>query len=200
MGSENGKSSKSFWSTIPGLLTGCAAIITAIAGLIGALVAIGIISPGNPPNPTSAPSQGDPTFPSPGPVGPDFLLTLEKFTYCEGDDKTPYATFRYENTGDTPFVYVLTKIIDVQTGADIYGSGEGFSSTGFHVDSDTCGVFDKATLVPGDIAYNSYALVGSPDSIESRHTARATVTLCTRPAPDLGDCVERRVDFTLYYP
>ncbi|MEM7134751.1 MAG: hypothetical protein AAF702_51285 [Chloroflexota bacterium] len=46
--SGNSNRAQSFWTTIPGVLTGCAAIITAIAGLIGALAAANLIG-GNPP-------------------------------------------------------------------------------------------------------------------------------------------------------
>ena len=50
---KNSKDSKSFWSTIPGLLTGCAAIITAVASLIGALAALNLFG-GDPPAPPTA--------------------------------------------------------------------------------------------------------------------------------------------------
>jgi hypothetical protein len=49
------KSGGSFWTTLPGVLTGCAAIITAIATLLGALVATGLIKPSlTSPTPTTA--------------------------------------------------------------------------------------------------------------------------------------------------
>lgn len=67
---EDQNSKRSFWTTLPGILTGCAAVITAAATLIGALYAAGIISQqGSSPTPTrpsvqttpvteSAPSEG----------------------------------------------------------------------------------------------------------------------------------------------
>ena len=58
--SENGKSS--FWTTLPGCLTGIAAIITAIGGLITILVAVGIMRP---PPVTPAPVIPTSTLPSP---------------------------------------------------------------------------------------------------------------------------------------
>lgn len=56
------KEEKSFWRTLPGILTGIAAIITAITGLIIALNAAGIITiPPIFPTPTPTPTS---TFPS----------------------------------------------------------------------------------------------------------------------------------------
>jgi hypothetical protein len=43
MGEE--KAAGGFWTTIPGVLTGKAGLITAIAALVGALVAAGVIGP-----------------------------------------------------------------------------------------------------------------------------------------------------------
>jgi hypothetical protein len=51
---EEKKKEGSFWTTFPGILTGCAAIITALGGLIAALVAIGLIAPKNTPTPVFA--------------------------------------------------------------------------------------------------------------------------------------------------
>lgn len=42
------KSDKSFWTTLPGILTGIAGIITAIAALIAALNAAGVLTPATP--------------------------------------------------------------------------------------------------------------------------------------------------------
>jgi hypothetical protein len=55
MASKNteNRNEKSFWATLPGMLTGCAAVITAIGGLIAVLVTAGIIKSG--PSATSAP-------------------------------------------------------------------------------------------------------------------------------------------------
>lgn len=62
---------KSFWSTIPGILTGCGAVIgaiTAIGGCLLALVQAGFLKP---PFPTPAPSI---TSPPPGNNNPDISL------------------------------------------------------------------------------------------------------------------------------
>jgi hypothetical protein len=45
MADSNSQSNKSFWTTLPGILTGIAALVTALAALIGALSAAGILSP-----------------------------------------------------------------------------------------------------------------------------------------------------------
>jgi len=52
---------KSFWATLPGVLTGIAMIITAIGGLIGGLYAAGIIG-GQSPSPTIAYSPSSLSF------------------------------------------------------------------------------------------------------------------------------------------
>jgi hypothetical protein len=54
---------QSFWSTVPGLLTALAAIITAIGGLVAVLHEIGIIAPGE--RPSTAPGIAAPARNSP---------------------------------------------------------------------------------------------------------------------------------------
>jgi hypothetical protein len=57
------KGGGSFWTTLPGILTGCAALITAIGGVLGTLVALGIITPATEPTITPAPQTTlAPTF------------------------------------------------------------------------------------------------------------------------------------------
>jgi RNA polymerase sigma-70 factor (ECF subfamily) len=50
---------KTFWETVPGILTGIAGVFTAIGGLITVLVTIGVFSP--PPEPTPTPTAVPPT-------------------------------------------------------------------------------------------------------------------------------------------
>ncbi len=58
------KSDKSFWTTLPGILTGIAGIITALAALVAALNAAGILTPAPPNTPTP------PAIPSPAATTP----------------------------------------------------------------------------------------------------------------------------------
>jgi len=58
----SGRREGSFWTTLPGILTATASLITAIAGALGILIAAGIIHPGG--NQSSLPptgSSGSPT-------------------------------------------------------------------------------------------------------------------------------------------
>jgi hypothetical protein len=80
---KNGNSG-SFWTTIPGMLTGCAAVITAVAALIGALVAIGFL--GNDSTPTAPEpraelpveiAEGAKTSPASAEPSPDLLAIHE---------------------------------------------------------------------------------------------------------------------------
>lgn len=52
---------KSFWTTVPGILTGIAAIITAITGLTVALYSAGFFSPGNSTGTLATPTLLSPT-------------------------------------------------------------------------------------------------------------------------------------------
>ena len=53
---EKKEEEKSFWKTLPGILTGIAAVLTALAGLVAALNTAGVFSPkaGAPLTPTTA--------------------------------------------------------------------------------------------------------------------------------------------------
>ena len=49
------KQRKTFWETVPGILTGIAGVFTAVGGLITVLLTVGILSPAPEPTPTSTP-------------------------------------------------------------------------------------------------------------------------------------------------
>jgi hypothetical protein len=54
-----GKGKMSWWQTVPGLLTGAAAVITAVAGLVGVLYQNGLLGKGPAPAPaTTRPPEG----------------------------------------------------------------------------------------------------------------------------------------------
>ena len=55
MKEEGSNKDQSFWTTMPGILTGCAAMITAIGGLLAVLYTAGVLQP-----PTPAPSLNPP--------------------------------------------------------------------------------------------------------------------------------------------
>jgi hypothetical protein len=123
---ENG-GHKSFWTTLPGILTGLAAIIVAITGLIGGLVAGGVIGgPSEPPPPNQADaSTGLQSFPlsnpapTPAPLPttesvpisvpsptPPAALALATSTPAEPPLPTSPATV---NCQDTPLIGSPTK-------------------------------------------------------------------------------------------
>ena len=75
--SNNGKG-KSFWHTLPGILTGIAAIITAITGLVLGLSATGIFNLSSPSQstPTPIPTQSTPTpIPTQAPFSAPTLIS-----------------------------------------------------------------------------------------------------------------------------
>ena len=79
---SNKNDEKSFWSTLPGILTGIAAIITAIGGLIIALNVAGIITitPETPaPTPTITTPTLDGSTPTPTITRPTFNITAPTF-------------------------------------------------------------------------------------------------------------------------
>lgn len=77
---SNKNEEKSFWSTVPGILTGIAAIISAIGGLVLALNAAGLITiPPLGPTPTPTPLISTPT------PTPQNLLSFEEQASYAGD-------------------------------------------------------------------------------------------------------------------
>ena len=90
MSDKNDKNDKgSFWTTIPGCLTGIAAVITAIGGLITVLFAVGILR--LPTSPTLAPPAETRVPPTEAPV-PSTPTTVPSTTSLA----TPFVS----NTGD----------------------------------------------------------------------------------------------------
>ncbi len=73
------KDDKSFWTTVPGLFTGCAAMITAIATLLTVLFSIGIIKLPSGPAPTLTPAASAQNVP------------IEIPAYCGRSGKSSYA-------------------------------------------------------------------------------------------------------------
>ncbi len=78
--------SRSFWSTMPGLVTGVAGILTALVGLGTLLVQLGVIG-----------GNGGDSSPKPGP-GATFIVSPTSLDLT-ADDKTGSVTV--ENTGAT---------------------------------------------------------------------------------------------------
>lgn len=76
MKAENGVNKRSFWITLPGILTACAALITAIGGLIAGLNKVGLLRPSSPANDSPPSGQTVPLEPAP-PVESEQTSTLK---------------------------------------------------------------------------------------------------------------------------
>ena len=105
--------SKSFWSTIPGLITGLAGILTALVGLGTLLIQVGVIGGDGDgdvntttrPGATAAPRAGDGSSGSDGSGSgrPTFTVAPDDLKLTLGD-KSGEVTV--SNTGDTAFTLV----------------------------------------------------------------------------------------------
>lgn len=75
------KPAGSFWTTLPGVLTGMSAVIVALTGAYVALVQVGVIGPSPPTPPPTAPIVSPtPTSPasiSPDPTDPEGLVAVQ---------------------------------------------------------------------------------------------------------------------------
>jgi len=86
MENENGKSRRSFWTTLPGILTACAALVTAVGGLIVGLDKVGLIGPSSPEEVISVPppSEPPPVEPPPRTSKVTFLPIVEGMGTLQG--------------------------------------------------------------------------------------------------------------------
>jgi len=115
---SNNNEEKSFWSTLPGILTGIAAILTAIGGLIIALNAAGIISISPDATPTPTPPSAILTpSPTSTPNKEAYLRNAEKLT---GDWFVAFQNINIDalvKLADTPFFFdqeILLSTSDVR--------------------------------------------------------------------------------------
>jgi len=104
----NNDKKQSFWTTLPGILTGCAGLITAITGLIGACYASGLlagptpttppptavsIAPTETPQPISA-STNVITLVAPNPATTTDLSVPEGESGCPYDERMGWLVYR----------------------------------------------------------------------------------------------------------
>ena len=82
---SNNGSPKSFWTTLPGILAGSAALITAIGGLVGALFAAGVIGPSDD-SAVTPPPTGSQTA---GPTSTSSVSSIPKPVPKRADTPTP---------------------------------------------------------------------------------------------------------------
>ena len=127
----------------------------------------------------------------------DFLFTeVQGPTGC---DNSSWVKFRFENIGNTTFVYKLMRIYDPQSGENIYGGKKGFGNTNFS--TQVCNNTYKATFYPGEVVFSSYYAKGYSKQWSKTGSYRyvlANVKMCTQPPPDLGECVVKRLQLGLF--
>jgi hypothetical protein len=111
---------KTFWETVPGILTGIAGIFTAIGGLITVLVTIGVFSP--PPEPTPTPTPVPltelrviSTAPELGAVDVDPGLEEIVITFSQPIMKGRYSFVIHPDLGKNPKVTGDPSFPDLQT-------------------------------------------------------------------------------------
>jgi hypothetical protein len=87
--SESGDQ-KSFWATLPGILTAIAAVIGAIGGLIGGLAAAGLIEVSQPDHtPDTTPALPMPALPAPDPYIPSLKAHVTALRFFESGISAP---------------------------------------------------------------------------------------------------------------
>jgi hypothetical protein len=117
------KARKPFWTTLPGILTGLAAVVTAVGGLITVLLTAGILGP--PPEATAQPSQSNvlrvvATTPENGATDVDPALTEIAIVFSEAVKQNSWSFVVVEGgefpvvTGDPRFPEANTCALPVQ--------------------------------------------------------------------------------------
>ena len=86
---EENKSRKSFWTTLPGILTAIAAIITAVGGLIGTLYLIGVFET----TPTPIVPSGTGTTPPSNTSNVAYPIHIEAEHFDEMSDPSSYGVY-----------------------------------------------------------------------------------------------------------
>ncbi len=87
-GTQGQNGNRSFWTTMPGIITAIAALLTAIGGLIGGLYAVGWIGQ----KPSPSPSSSSSTVTQQGPAPPS----------SPGSQQAPPSTMDVNVTADPP--------------------------------------------------------------------------------------------------
>jgi hypothetical protein len=101
------KKQKTFWETVPGILTGIAGVLTAIGGLITVLLTVGILSPAPKPAPTSTPVpltelRVIATVPELGATDVDPALEEIIVTFSQPIAPGSYSFVAHPDLGETP--------------------------------------------------------------------------------------------------
>lgn len=105
---------KSFWTTIPGILTGCAAVITAIGGIVVVLVTTGIIIPRTP----------TPTPPKETPVSPNIISSQPIQSFSTETTSSPPIPLAPTETNPQP---VPTAVKEITVTISNVASGKSYS-------------------------------------------------------------------------
>ena len=121
----NDETSRTWWQTVPGMITALAGLLTAMGGLLTILLQAGIIGPGGrSPSPVDA-THAAPAFPTPSPVAErsarppaDLEAALERANIQLGIGTTDHiaAVRGYISTPDGAYARLADACLDVLAG------------------------------------------------------------------------------------
>ena len=163
---------KGFWSSIPGILTGIAAVITATTGLYMAINGNGPATeqtPTKPPTPPIVePKTPTPKGPSPKKPGTASPLGTEAIDNLEAT-----AQKAYEELAETN----LKPLVDCQLFPTV-NSTASLMSWSNHYQQQILSDTDKSNACNKTIDYRGMAHCKEPNNLEVRQALHETLTLC----------------------
>ena len=159
---------RGFWSSMPGILTGIAAVITATTGLYMAINGTGPATEEDPAMLPTPPPIAEPKDPSPKESGTASPLEAEAIDNLEAT-----AQKIYEERAETS----LKSLVDCQLFPTV-NSTASLMSWSNHYQQQILSDTDKSNACNKTIDYRGMAHCKEPNNLEVRQALHETLTLC----------------------
>ena len=159
---------KGFWSSIPGILTGIAAVITATTGLYMAINGNGPATEEDPATLPTPPPIAEPKDPSPKESGTASQLEDEAIDNIEATAKKTYEELEGTN---------LKPLVDCELFPTV-NSTASLMNWSNHYQQQILSNNDKPNACNKTIDYRGMAHCKEPNNLEVRQALHETLTLC----------------------